>query len=392
MFAPCGSIIYRNPFDLEYRLTYGLGYQNTPHVGLQVQSNFSAALFNVIDFNFSGPDPFNPGFNAPQFQVNAIGAQPIIVGVAPVTDTTGIGAATDINGHTLAMFYDGVLARTNDIAGVTDSHNVEVLVREPLSGTYNVFEYSMPNTSQFHKSQDDNFCSGTAVFSQKMAINSGVGNVAGSQRQRVIGTGEMATTLNNATSPSHSRLGYYFWSAGNANGKSNTKYLTVNGVDPLLDSYGACLTCGPGNTPQTFTPGALPQASPGAGVPPLTAVTFRNLNLGDYPIWSAVRLVGPISSAPVAALLKSLGTIDATQHDYITLANLKVWHTHFPIYGIVGAQADGPTINPLTPNDLCVGGATEVGGDAGGSNLLKQVNSDYCSDYGNPTGLVNQVN
>jgi hypothetical protein len=384
MFQPCGSIIYRNPYDLEYRLTYGLGYgTGTPNVGLQVKSAFSSALFNVINFNFSGPDPFT-GFNSPQFTASPIGAQPIVVAVAPITDTTGIGAATDVNGHTLALFYDGVLARTTDFPGVTTTNPVVTLVREPLSGTYNTFEYSIPNSSQFHKSQDDNFCSGSAVFSQTMNIASSTGGVPGAVRERVIGTGEMVAQLQAASNASE-RLGYFFWSGANAAGLTNVKYLTVNGVDPILDSYG-------NSGGVSYTPGTLPQASPPAGVPPLTAVSFKNVNLGDYPAWSAVRVIGLPGSVPVATLLKSLGTIDPTQHDYITLANMKVWHTHFPIYGIVGAQADGPTLNPATPGDLCAGGAAEVGGDVGASNLLKQVNSDFCADYGNPTGLINQVN
>ncbi len=391
MFAPCGSIIYRNPYDLEYRLTYGLGYANssTPNVGLQVNSAFTSSFFNVINYNFSGPDPFNPAYNAPQFQVDTVGAQPIIVAVSPATDTAGIAGASDISTYTLAMFYDGVLARSTDLAGVTNTNPVITLVREPLSGTYNTFEFSVPNSSQFHKTQDDFFCSGGAVYSQTMDIASSTGGVAGAVRKRVIGTSQMVSELE---TPAGDSLGYFFWSAANANGATNVKYLTVNGVDPLLDSYGACLTCGPGNTPLTFGPGVLPQAGGTGTTPPLTAVTFKNLNAGDYPAWSALRLIGRPGSIPVANIISGLAGINPTQHDYISPANLKVWHAHFPIYGIVGGQADGPTLNPATPGDLCSGGATEVGGDAGGANLPKQVNADYCHDYANPNGLINQVN
>ena len=382
MFTPCGQIMYRNPYDLEYRLTYGLGYQSgTPNVGLQVQSAFSGAVFNVINFNFSGPDPFNTSFNSPQFQVDTVGAQPIVVAVSPATDTTGIAAANDVSTYTLAMFYDGVLARSTDFIGPTVTNPVVTLVREPLSGTYNTFEFSVPNSSQFHKSQDDNFCNGSSVFNQQMNIGSSTGTVPGAARKRVIGTGEMTAQLQAASGGD--TLGYFFWSAANANGLSNVKYLTVNGVDPLLDSYG---------DNGTYTPGALPQATPPAGVPPLAAVSFKNLNAGDYPVWSALRVIGRPGSIPVANILSGLASINPTQHDYIAPSNLKVWHAHFPIYGIVGGFADGSTLNPSTPGDLCTGGATEVGGDAGGANLPKQVNADYCTDYANPTGLVNQVN
>lgn len=378
LFASCGSPIYRNPYDLGYRLTYGLGYATgTTGVGLQIKSAFSSKLFNVLEFALSGPDPIT-GNNAPSFTVSPIGAQPIIVQVAPASDTSGIAGASDINGFTLALFYEGVLGRSTDLFGPTTTNPVVTLVREPLSGTYNTFEYSVPNTSQYHTSQDDNFCSGSAVYSQTMNIPSANGMVAGAARKRVIGTGEMQSTLQAASTDT---LGYSFWSQANMNGDSNVKYLTVNGVDPLLNSYG---------DNGTYTPGALPQASPGAGVPPLSAITFKNLAAGDYPAWSAVRVISRPSDSGVANLISASHTLDATQHDYIALSNLKVWHSHFPIYGVTGVYANGSTIN--TPNDLCNGGAAEAGGDAGGTNVLVQANQDFCSDYGNPSGLINKTN
>jgi hypothetical protein len=384
MFQPCGQVTYRNPYDLGYRLTYGLGYSGAhTGIGLQVHSAFSSSVFNVLDFAINGgPDPITGNPTPPSFAVSTVGAQPIVVAVAPASDTAGIAGASDINGFTLSLFYEGILARSTDLMGPSTTNPVVTLVREPLSGTYNTFEYSMPNSSQFHTSQDDNFCNGSAVYNTTMNIGSGTGAEPGAVRARVIGTGEMVSTLQAATSDS---LGYFFWSAANANGASNLKYLTVNGVDPLLDSYGS-------SGGLTYTQGALPQASPGAGVPPLTAVSFKNLNAGDYPIWSAIRIVSAPSDPAVAALLTSLGPINSTQHDYITLANLKVWHSHFPIYAIVGNWANGTTINPATPNDLCTGGSAEAGGDAGGTNVLKQVNADFCSDYGNPLGLTNKTN
>jgi len=384
LFQPCGSIVYRNPYDLEFRLTYGLGYAGThTGIGLQIKSAFSAGLFNVLDFSIQGgADPISGFPTPPAFTVYPIGAQPIVVAVAPVSDAAGIGAATDVNGFTLSLFYEGVLARATDFPGVTNANPVVTLVREPLSGTYNTFEYSMPNTSQYHTSQDDNFCNGTAVYNQTMNIASSTGGVVGAARKRVIGNGEMLTQLQAATADS---IGYFFWSGANANGLTNAKYLTVNGVDPILDSYG-------NSGGIAYTPGALPQAAPPAGVPPLTAVSFKNLNMGDYPIWSAVRVVSTPGNVATQNLVKALATIDPTQHDYVTLANLKVWHSHFPIYGIVGNYANGNTIDPLTPNDLCTGGSVEAGGDAGGTNVMKQVNADFCSDYANPAGLAEKTN
>jgi hypothetical protein len=385
LFQNCGSYVFRNPYDLGSRLVYGLGYgTSTTGVGLQILSAFSSKLFNVIDFNLTGNDPITGKPVVSGYSVLPLGAQPIVVGVAPVTDTTGIAAANDINGFTLSLFYEGVLARSTDLFGPTVTNGVTTLVREPLSGTYNTFEYSMPNSSQFHTSQDDNFCNGTAVYSQTMNLASGVGNVTGARRARVIGNGEMVAELQAATTDT---LGYFFWSAGNANGLSNVKYLTVNGVDPILDAYGLS-----GGT--SYTPGALPQASPGTGVPPLTAVTFKNLAAGDYPIWSVTRMVtaNPVPTG-VSNLLTAEATENSSQHDFIAPTNLKVWHSHFPLAAIgVTAYANGTTIS--TANDLCnaSGALTEAGGDVGGTAVLKQVNADFCSDFQVPTGLINKTN
>jgi hypothetical protein len=258
---------------------------------------------------------------------------------------------------------------------------VTTLVREALSGTYNVFEWSAINNSQFHDSQDAFNCSGTGVLSNPMNLQSKNGHSAGGGfnafRRRVIGTGEMTKQLNLGTA-SDDRLGYFFWSAGNASGKSNIKYLTYNGVDPLLDSY---------------SNGTLP-GSGATGDPGLGAVTFKGLNNGDYAIWSALRLVtrSPHTSA-VNNLVTALQSLNSTQHDMVTLANLKVWHSHYclPVIGS-NTAANGNTINPGTPGDLCAGGLAEDGGDAGGATILKQANADFCSDFSNTTGLINKTN
>jgi hypothetical protein len=86
-------------------------------------------------------------------------------------------------------------------------------------------------------------------------------------------------------------------------------------------------------------------------------------------------------------------TLNTTQFDFIPLPNLKVWHSHYfmPAIGSV-VSANGNTLN--TANDLCAapGALAEFGGDAGGSNVLKQANLDFCADFGNQNGLINKAN
>jgi hypothetical protein len=304
MFTTCGSGIWRQPFDQGLRQVYGLGYQTgTTGVGTPV-SSFYGGTFHVLDFNITGNDPIETSDPVPAYTVSTVGAQPIIV----VVNGPNISAARDINGFTLTLFYQGVLGRTTDLIGPTTTAPVTTLVREPLSGTYNTFEWSIPNSSQFHGSQDDNNCSGSTVYSNPMNLQSTNGQVL-AYRQRVIGTSQMVSTLQGFTSSD--ALGYFFWSQGNAAAftDSNGRYLTVNGVDPL-------------QTPSAYvTPGVFDGIIPGADSShPISNVTFAGLNAGDYPIWSALRIVsGSPTPAAVTNLITAAQGLDSTEHDFVIL-------------------------------------------------------------------------
>jgi hypothetical protein len=384
----CTTGIFRSPFGGGLTSTNGLGYNvngvQAGLVGEPIKSFYSAPTFSVINFNISGNDPFT-NLAVPGFSVNTVGAQPILVAVSPAGGT-GLGAATDINTFTLTLFYNGVLGRATDLLGPTANPSfMTVLAREPLSGTFNTFEYSVPNSNEFHTSEELGNCNGGsgAEASNPMNLQSGNG-ITPTARRRVLGTGEMVAQLQ-GTPAGENRLGYFFWSAGNGSKftAANGKYLTVNGVDPLLPSYGA--TCG-----GVANNGLIPT---GAN---LSCITFQNLNSGDYPIWSALRLVS--TSPPPAGVTNLIGaaqTLNSTQNDFIPLAKLNVWHSHFTLPQVnVGASALGPTINPATPGDLCnsAGVLQELGGDAGGANVLKVANHDFCADFSNPTGLINANN
>jgi hypothetical protein len=374
MFTTCGTSLSREPFGASTYSTQGLGYQTgTTGVGTSVLSFFSTKKFNVLDFNITGTDPIT-GKSVRAFNTTTIGAQPIVVVVS--SNSGAISAATNVPRSTLAKFMDGTLGRTTDLPGVTGTAAaVTMLTREPLSGTYNTIEYSIPNTVEFRTSQDVGNCSGTSVNSNPMNIASANGKVTGAARKRVIGTGEMITQIQAGTSTDN-RLGYFFWSAGNASSftSTNGKYLTVDGVDPIADNY-------------SKTNGVLP-----VGTTALANVTFSNLNAGSYPIWSAVRLVNTAGvQTQVNTLITALQTLNSTQHDFVTLANLAIWHSHFPISSIgVTTGANGATIN--TANDLCNAGKAEAGGDAGGATVLKVNNLNYCADFSSTLGLIDLNN
>jgi hypothetical protein len=388
MFAPCNALLARQFFNQDSYFTFGLGYASgTPRVGVDIQEDPSAgtSVFHVLDFNIFGNDP-QTNQAVPAYQTYSIGAQPIIVGVAPASDTAGIAGATDINGFSLTLFFQGILGRTTDMFGPTTTKAVDVYVREPLSGTYNTFEYSIPNGTQYHASQDYANCNGSGTVAQNpmgtgasTGFNIGVPSIGGVTpgRHRAIGTGHMVAAINAGTS-SNNRMGYFFWSAGNASGLNNVKYLKVNGIDPLQDTY----------TSNGILPGGGGTGDPGIGA----NITFSGLKAGNYPIWSVLRLVGPPSNASIGNMLTALNTITGSQHDFVPLSSLKVWHSHFFLNGIGMTPAQAATGNTVSSaNDLCTGSVAEGGGDAGGSVILFQANKDFCSDFSVTSGLLNKT-
>jgi hypothetical protein len=398
MFTPCTDQIARNPYQSTSFYTSGLGYQTgTTGIGTAIQSFTNAGVvFHVYDFNITGTDPISGGSlstaGRTPYVVSTVGAQPQMITVGPVT-STGIGAATDIPFSTLSEFVEGGYGRTTDLEGPTATNAVVAILREPLSGTYNTFEFSVPNSNQFQASQEIFNCnSGTGqVASNPMNIATVLGNVPNSRKIRAIGTGEEVAALINPsfcpTSPTEiDCIGYWFWSAGNAANftATNQKYLTLNGVDPILDSYGDSCMSGLG-----LGPGVIPNVGNSA----LGCVTFKGLNAGDYAIWSPLRIVSTSGAATaVGNLITGAESLSSTQNDFVPITKLKVWHSHFGFFGVPGeptTDSDGETVNPATPGDLCNNSASspEQGGDVGGMTISIQGNHDFCSDFNTPIGI-----
>jgi hypothetical protein len=377
MFTPCGQTVWRQAFDQGLRQVYGLGYQGTiASIGLPVLSHFRNFAFNTLDFNFVGNDPINTGFPVPSYTLSTLGAKPILVAVSPAGGT-GIGAATDIPGLTLGLFEEGVLGRSTDLVGPTVTAPITTLINEPFSGPYNVMEYSIPNSSQFHESQDDNNCNGDGgVYLTAMNLQSTNGQIP-AFRVRVLGTNEMIGQIQAGT-PSDQRLGYFYWSAANASTftTSNGKYLSVNGVDPIQNTY---------------TDGVFPGVD---SAHPLSNVTFAGLQAGDYPVWSVLRIISKVPTPlGVTNLITAAQGLNVTQNNFVDTAHLQQWHSHYYLPAIGnGVAALGNTIN--TPGDLCPtpGALPEYGGDLGGSNIFKQVNFDFCVDFGQQEGVINKSN
>jgi hypothetical protein len=226
----------------------GLGYPYATNAAPSTIIDYynNATTFNVTDFTLPS-----------SYTVDRVGAVPIIVAVNN-TDGSGFAntAITDISSADLAELLDGTISSTEDISGITTgAEGIHVLIREPLSGTYNTMEFNDPNTTFNQTSQDVGLeeenaqknCTGSSPNTNPLNIATTHGT-----RTRAIGTGQLLNILfgggGDSTNPfpTGSVIGYGFWSTGNFKGaytgaagyNTNARYLTVDDIDPLLTTAG----------------------------------------------------------------------------------------------------------------------------------------------------------
>jgi hypothetical protein len=349
----------------------GLGYTN----GSTIKSTDKS--FNVI--NFSLPTSFS---------VTNVGATPILVVVNSNDSSAGLGQSgiTNFTNAILTRFLDGTDSFSDQLLnGSASGDKVTVYLREPLSGTYNVMEYNVPNTTGHKSSQDVGVnqpaaqvnCNGSVPKSNPMNI----GTPSGGARIRAIGTGEELADVQ--ANSSGNSLGYSFWSVANfakLAPVTTAKYLQYNTgttlVDPLLKS---------GVSYSTFK-GRIPTT----GSTELADVNLSTTANGSYPIYSLIRLVnvGAVNTnvqalATSADKFVSFGTT-TSRPDFITPSSLSVVRSHFTPPGV--------TTNPLANGDSKLGAmnspcnATEAGGDVGGVIFTLTSDSSFCSTNGVKTG------
>lgn len=352
--TPCGTPVTTGSQYL------GLGYAN----GGTIDSFYSSSQFHAINFTLPAA-----------FAVTPVGATPIVVAVETDGTENGFGDPNikNLNRSTLARYLDGSLGNTSDAllpgtAAVGTPAATTVLIREPLSGTYNTMEYNIPNSAELKTSQDVGYnqpaatknCSGTAVKWNAEGTSMGT-LVTGAVRNRAIGTGQMVTEL--LATPN--ALGYSFWSVANFKAATNTaKYLTIDGVDPIENYY---------------TDGEIP-ATPYD----LTKVTLAHIKDGTYPIWSNLRLVnkgatalpGVTALASAAQNFVTFGEVLNPRPDFVPASSLKVLRSHFTPPGQTVTPANGDGGSCSVP---------EAGGDVGGVVLTHQVDVAYCVATGGST-------
>jgi hypothetical protein len=337
----------------------GLGYGPGP-IGVPIQSTFSTSSSTPVNFAISGVDPIT-GQTVPAWTATDVGADAVIVFVnngqtGSTGDFSNVAAFQNVNRFELSLALNGTLPYTRDLsptAGLA-AEPLNVILRDPLSGTFNVLEFCIPRSVEINSTQELGV-NPTAAGGNPLDIT----NAGGGWRKRAASSSEMVTQV--GTNSNGNALGYTFWSTGNfASVVGNTRYLTVDGVDPLFPSYagGSFPTC----------------TAPCPGI-----VTFTNILNGSYPIWSIYRVVSsPRVPSGVSALIGAAQTQAATTiPDFVPISQLQVFRSHFPLSGRAAS-------NGLAP------GTHESGGDVGGAVFPVQADLDYFTDTGKELLLYKQ--
>ena len=398
----------------------------------------STSSVQTVNYAISGKDPISSAQIAhstagadghPWVSLNVGGQAMLVLVNKNDTSTDGFGATTfnNINRPDLARVFTGGATRTRDVIGGTTlgSKYLTALVREPLSGTFNTYEFQVTRTLEWNHTQEDLTNSGGSIIASGIGIaapsgwtntngTSTTGNPldwkktsTGGLKVRVIGTGEMVSTLdtNGLTDPSGNALtnqiGYTFFSFGNVKpAVSTTKYLLVDGVDPLFDG-----AAGTNQNPGGEGSGLLPTCSaPCAG-----AVTLTNIANGSYPIWNFLRVItsgplggytvsgnqitGCVAGATVCQMVLASSVSFASIPDLVPISKMDAFRSHsvfaaggspavtFPAHNGYKHYSVGVTSTPC--GFAPVTGAAvqyECGSDVGGGRYLIQQELDYNTD------------
>ena len=353
-------------------LGYGVTSANCPSatllIGCQIKGTWGGAA-TPIQFNISGKDPITAS-KVPASKTISIGAAPIIF----VYNNTGPGLSgggfTDITYSEAAAVWDGTKGLASDLRGGVGANPLNVILREPLSGTmttteFNVFrtllppKYGNPKDSQ-EKGIDLSVgaCPGLGCPNplQLASKNGGV-------RLRSIGTGQMISGNNGVGGIKNlaDSVGYTFFSFGNvapiAGAGGVGRYVTLDGVDPVASSY---------------TNGVLPTCTAPCPVTPGTS--YPHLRDGSYRAWSILRLITDASGSNAAnaqaVVSATQELINATVPDFVPAVattdgdpGMPYYRSHFKLAGVAG--------NPNNGN-----GGAEKGGDVGGCPFNKNTDPD----------------
>jgi len=330
----------------------GLGYGPGP-IGIPILSEFSTGSVTPTAFAIIGKDPIT-GLTVPRWTTTDVGAQVMIFAVGTQQtgssgDFSNTAAFQNVDRFDLANALNGNFAYTRDISSTPGlaAQPLNVVLREPTSGTYTTTEFALVRDVEINSTQE-------------LGVNPSLPNnnplnltnpFSGGWRKRTVGSGEEVSEIVN--SANGNVLGYAFWSTGNwASAISTARYLTVDGVDPLFASYAG---------------GFFPSCT--APCPGL--VSFTNVLNGSYPVWNVlVVTTGLPVPAGVTALISSAQTfVVTTVPDFVPYSSMTVFRSHY-------------TQSGKSPANGYQTGHAESGGSVSGAVFTVQADLDDITDTG----------
>lgn len=347
----------------------GLGYNSTVCGGVSATEGCpiydavgQSSKFNVLSFKLTGTDPITLA-TLPLYSTLNTGIAPLVVFVNNA-DTTAGGFGSKSGGQyvfnnvahkTLGLIYEGTLNCTTDIGtSVGAGKPITAFVREPLSGTYNAFEFTAVRTlsgsaatavkesaiktttwfsgDQSGQELDNNptthfnggagcpgnsntapdgseSCGDPMLVLTPSRPGAGTSGCGQGIRARTIGTGEEVSAVRGGFTlpyPHTNSLGYAFWSYQNFKGLVSSANCTSNANgNAVCTGSTAHYLAVDGVDPFTPEPGAaslttgavpfeLPQCWAvvnSAASFPCAQIPFTHVLDGGYPLWSLLRLV-----------------------------------------------------------------------------------------------------
>jgi len=320
-----------------------MGYSANPASPQGIKSSFSQDVAFGLDFAlFGGTDPIT-SVPVPAGTIVDVGAVPVMY-IASNRDASacGLGNAlfTNVNVQDVQSAFRGITGATQDISAALASTAggcpapLNVVVREPFSGTYNTQEYqvtrsqrggngkwSQENSNVGYPQSNNNLGAACPAWASSLptstaanpsfppafggSLANGCGNPLniqsanypagtpalgpyggfGGAKTRVIGTGQMVSVINSTNVTN--AFGYAFYSLGTFGGKANVKYVTLDNADPLWPAYHG----GAGGNP--YGAGVFPtctgKVNLGTFNCPSGQPTFDGVRDGSYNNWNIIR-------------------------------------------------------------------------------------------------------
>lgn len=303
----------------------------------------TGAVANPLAFNLTGKDPFS-GTSEPAYKQISVGAEPLVFIVARSNNLKGVHHASSVQ---LEQVFSGANCDASAF-GDAFSGGLNIFLREPLSGTMNATEATV------FRRPTVNGASGSPALGASQETHVGANNPLQGQagtcilnpsgksaRYRGVGTGEVVNNgvlaSNTAYPTAQDGIAYTFFSYGNVAKLANQDafgYLTLNGIDPIFNSYGNQPSGTPYDPGQPADgaaggPGILPGAANlpatcegGAGNFPCsedllwgtnlnlgtTPLSFPNVRNGSYPAWNILRVISDSGAGGQYTALSALVT------------------------------------------------------------------------------------